>query len=451
MADVDLAGVSRVYPGGVVAVKDLNLEIRDHELLVLLGPSGCGKTTILRLIAGLEHASAGTVRIGGRIVNGDAPRRRNIAMVFQSQALYPHLTVRGNLAFGLNLRYGGWFQIKTRGEIEARVRQVAASLGIEGLLDRKPAELSGGQRQRVALGRAIVREPAAFLFDEPLSNLDAQLRLEMRRELKRLHTRLATTMVYVTHDQVEALALADRVAVMEGGRVRQVGLAQEVYDRPADRWVAAFVGNPPMNLIEGEWGNSMDSGETPGRPGGKRFIGKGWTMVIDERWLDGLGGEGHGPAKSRVTLGIRSEDVYLGDRYGGDGYGGDGYLRDGYGGDGYGGDGGSGVLAGAAEVVAVEPLGESTMIQFGPLGESGGPLGERGGAENAHVLWARAPARGGPRPGERVRVWFDARRIHAFDALTGMNLRGVPPRRHEKNELAFSTILRPLQIDKPTI
>ncbi|HEV3025438.1 MAG TPA: ATP-binding cassette domain-containing protein, partial [Pirellulales bacterium] len=255
MASVVLAGVSRVYPGGVAAVDHLDLEIRDQEFLVLVGPSGCGKTTTLRLIAGLERASAGTIRIGDRVVNDLAPRRRNIAMVFQGYALYPHLTVHGNLAFGLELRCAAdWFgrlrqrvwpvakdrvgkrrgaEAVERGQVDERVRQAAAALGIEPLLDRRPAELSGGQRQRVALGRAIVHEPAAFLFDEPLSNLDAQLRVEMRRELKQLHRRLATTMIYVTHDQVEALALADRIAVMEQGRVRQVGPPQEVYDQPS--------------------------------------------------------------------------------------------------------------------------------------------------------------------------------------------------------------------------
>jgi len=437
MAGVVLEGVSRVYPGGVVAVKDLDLEVRDQELLVLLGPSGCGKTTTLRLIAGLERASAGTIRIGGRVVNGDAPQRRNIALVFQSCALYPHLTVRGNLAFGLKLRYGGWFRRIGRRLVaraaaadsarsrspaaeldstEARVRQAASCLGIEGLLDRMPAELSGGERQRVALGRAIVREPAAFLFDEPLSNLDAQLRVEMRRELRRLHTRLATTMIYVTHDQIEALALADRVAVMERGRVRQVGPGQEVYDRPADRFVAGFVGSPPMNLVEGKWVDFMNSGvgQIGQRTCEKRFAGKGWNVVIDVRWLDGLGSKESPSVDCNVTLGIRSEDISM--------------HR-----------GGNGVPAGTAEVVAIEPLGESTIIHLRPLGEERGPQGQVGGAEGGQVggteggqvggteggqvLWAKATTRAESRPGDRVQVWFDARRIHWFDARTGVNLR----------------------------
>jgi len=417
MAGVVLAGVSRVYLGGVVAVKDLNLEVHDQEFLVLLGPSGCGKTTTLRLIAGLEQASAGTIRIGDRVVNGDAPQRRNIALVFQSCALYPHLTVRGNLAFGLDLRYGGWFrriwrdfvtsaaaadvenptaQVTKWGSIDARVRRAAANVGIEGLLERKPAELSGGERQRVALGRAIVREPAVFLFDEPLSNLDTQLRVEMRHELKRLHTRLGTTMVYVTHDQIEALALADRVAVMECGRIRQVGPGQEVYDRPAESFVARFVGSPPMNLIEGEWVDIIQGGLE--QTYGKRFVGKGWNLVIDERCMDGLGVKESSAVNRRVTLGIRSEDIYV-----------------------Y--ESGNGISAGTADVVAIESLGESAIIHLRPLEQERGPRGQSSCGGGGQVLWAKSPTRTGSRQGDRVQVWFDARRIHWFDARTGMNLR----------------------------
>ena len=234
MARVDLEGVSRVFPGGVVAVDNLNLTVKDQELLVLVGPSGCGKSTTLRMIAGLEEVTAGEIRIGGRSVNDTPPKDRDIAMVFQNYALYPHMTVYKNMAFGLQLRYGvSWFKqalyriarpaeaarlAQRRLEIDERVRQAAATLGIDKLLERMPRQLSGGEQQRVALGRAIVRQPAAFLFDEPLSNLDAKLRAETRRELKQLHGRLKATMIYVTHDQVEALTLGDRVAVMDRGK-----------------------------------------------------------------------------------------------------------------------------------------------------------------------------------------------------------------------------------------
>src|SRR5215216_2753233 len=242
MAGVTLDHITKKY-GEVTAVNDLNIQIRDQEFLVLVGPSGCGKSTALRMIAGLEEISAGDLYIGDRRVNDVAPKDRDIAMVFQSYALYPHMTVYDNLAFGLKLR-------KTpKAEIQRRVNEAAEILGLTNLLKRKPKQLSGGQRQRVALGRAIVREPMVFLFDEPLSNLDAKLRLETRAELARLHRRLAATMVYVTHDQEEALTLGTRVAVMNEGRVEQVGPPLEVYRRPETLFVATFVGSPAMNLL----------------------------------------------------------------------------------------------------------------------------------------------------------------------------------------------------------
>jgi multiple sugar transport system ATP-binding protein len=252
MAGVVLENVSREYPGGVVAVGGVNLEVRDRELLVLVGPSGCGKTTLLRLVAGLEEPSSGTITIGTRVLNDVAAKDRDIAMVFQNYALYPHMNVRRNLAFGLELREktNGWGWLwrwalspgrraklaARRDSIDRRVGQAARGLGIEDLLDRFPRQLSGGERQRVALGRAMVRSPAVFLFDEPLSNLDAKLRVETRRELKGLHERLQTTMIHVTHDQVEALTLGQRVAVMNEGRIQQVGRPMDVYDWPAARW-----------------------------------------------------------------------------------------------------------------------------------------------------------------------------------------------------------------------
>jgi multiple sugar transport system ATP-binding protein len=239
-----LDDVTKVYPGDVRAVDDVTLEIESGEFMVLVGPSGCGKSTLLRMIAGLEEVTDGAIFIGERDVTDLAPRQRDIAMVFQNYALYPHMTVRKNLGYGLKVR-------KTpSAEIERRVNDVARLLGLEELLERRPAALSGGQRQRVAMGRAIVREPAAYLMDEPLSNLDAKLRVAMRAELARLHERLATTTVYVTHDQIEAMTLGQRVTVMRNGLVQQVGRPQELYRDPANLFVAAFLGSPSMNLVE---------------------------------------------------------------------------------------------------------------------------------------------------------------------------------------------------------
>ncbi len=245
MAEVVLEGVSKVYPGGVNAVNNVSLLIQDREFIVLVGPSGCGKSTTLRMIAGLEEITGGTIRIGERVVNNVPPKDRDIAMVFQNYALYPHMSVYKNMAFALKLRK------LPRKQIDQRVRDAARVLGIEDLLDRKPKALSGGQRQRVAVGRAIVRQPKSFLFDEPLSNLDAKLRVEMRAELKRLHQRLQTTTIYVTHDQEEAMTLGDRIVVMKDGLIQQCGTPLEVYSRPARRFVGGFVGTPPMNFLNG--------------------------------------------------------------------------------------------------------------------------------------------------------------------------------------------------------
>jgi multiple sugar transport system ATP-binding protein len=242
MASVLYDHVSKRF-GEMAALKDFSLDIPDQEFLVLVGPSGCGKSTALRILAGLEDASSGRVLIGGRQVNDLPPRDRDIAMVFQSYALYPHMSVYDNIAFGLQLRK------MRKGEIDIRVKQAAEILGIGHLLERKPGQLSGGQRQRVALGRAIVREPAVFLLDEPLSNLDAKLRVHMRAEISKLHQRLHTTFVYVTHDQVEAMTMATRIAVMNLGIIQQVGSPQELYDRPANRFVAGFIGSPAMNFV----------------------------------------------------------------------------------------------------------------------------------------------------------------------------------------------------------
>ena len=244
MANVSLKGVTKVYDGGVTAVSSFDLDIEDKEFIVLVGPSGCGKSTTLRMVAGLEEITEGELYIGDRLVNDTPPKERDIAMVFQNYALYPHMTVYNNMAFGLKLR-------KTpRAEIDRKVKEAAATLGIEGYLNRKPAALSGGQRQRVALGRAIVREPKVFLMDEPLSNLDAKLRVQMRTEITKLHQRLQTTFIYVTHDQTEAMTMGTRIVVMKDGFIQQVDTPQNLYDYPANQFVAGFIGTPQMNFFD---------------------------------------------------------------------------------------------------------------------------------------------------------------------------------------------------------
>ena len=245
MAEVEFRDVTRRYAGGVVALDRLNLTVADGEFLILVGPSGCGKSTALRLLAGLDKPSSGELRIGGQVVNGLAPGDRDIAMVFQNYALYPHMSVYRNLAYGLRQRR------TPRAEVDRRVREAAELLEIDQLLDRKPGQLSGGQRQRVAMGRALVRKPRAFLLDEPLSNLDAKLRNQVRGDLKRLHREVPVTSIYVTHDQVEAMTLGDRLCVMSNGQVQQIGTTDDIYNRPANTFVAAFMGSPPMNLIPG--------------------------------------------------------------------------------------------------------------------------------------------------------------------------------------------------------
>jgi multiple sugar transport system ATP-binding protein len=245
MAEVKFDNVTKVYANGVLALKAFTIGIQDAEFVVIVGPSGCGKSTTLRMLAGLEEVTEGLIAIDGRVINDVPPKDRDIAMVFQNYALYPHMSVRQNLAFALKLRR------TPKAEIERRVRDAARILGIEELLDRSPKVLSGGQRQRVAVGRAIVRHPKAFLFDEPLSNLDARLRIDMRAELKRLHQRLRTTTLYVTHDQEEAMTLGDRIVVLKDGVMQQCGTPLEIYGRPANRFVAGFVGTPPMNFLNG--------------------------------------------------------------------------------------------------------------------------------------------------------------------------------------------------------
>lgn len=272
--------------GDVHAVRELTVDVEAGEFLVLVGPSGCGKTTALRMVAGLESPTDGTIRIGERDVTRDEPRERDIAMVFQSYALYPHMSVYDNLAFGLKQRR------TPKAEIKERVDEAASILGIGPLLQRRPRELSGGQRQRVALGRAIVRRPSVFLMDEPLSNLDAQLRLRTRAELSSLHRQLATTILYVTHDQVEAMTMGTRIAVMDGGVLQQIDTPQRIYDRPANTFVASFIGSPAMNLVEGEL---CATGET------LSFVGGGSTFALPPSLVQAA------IAGSRVTLGVRPE------------------------------------------------------------------------------------------------------------------------------------------------
>ena len=294
MATVTFENVNKVY-GEFQAVKDLNLEIGDGEFMVLVGPSGCGKTTSLRMIAGLEEITSGTLKIGDRVVNDVPPKDRDIAMVFQSYALYPHMSVRENLAFGLKLRK------VPKAEIERRVNEAAETIQLGKLLDRKPKELSGGQRQRVALGRAIVREPAVFLMDEPLSNLDAKLRVQTRAEIARLHQRLKTTVVYVTHDQVEAMTMGTRIAVMTEGLLQQVGTPQALYDTPINRFVAGFIGSPSMNFVEV---HMEGTGETA------RLVGAAdWSIPLPARYRDAATPR----AGKTIVAGFRPEHLDIGE------------------------------------------------------------------------------------------------------------------------------------------
>jgi multiple sugar transport system ATP-binding protein len=292
MAEIAYEHVSKVYPDGTQAVHDLELEIQDAELMVLVGPSGCGKTTALRMLAGLEEISDGEIRIGNRIVNDLTPKDRDIAMVFQSYALYPHMTVEQNLAFGLRLRK------LPKQEVAERVRRAARILQIEEFLKRKPRALSGGQRQRVAMGRAIVREPQAFLMDEPLSNLDAKLRVQMRAEIHQLQRRLGVTTIYVTHDQVEAMTMGDRVAVMNAGHLQQVDTPQVLYDHPVNEFVAGFIGSPSINLVESELTRSN---------GDLQVILGEHELTIDDQLARNRSGLSDYVGK-KIILGIRPED-----------------------------------------------------------------------------------------------------------------------------------------------
>ena len=359
MAQVVLKDLNKKYDE-VHAVKDVNLTIRDKEFMVFVGPSGCGKTTTLRMVAGLEEITSGEIFIGERVVNDLPPKDRDIAMVFQNYALYPHMSVYDNMAFGLKMRKFA------KPEIEKRVREAAEILGIQELLKRKPRQLSGGQRQRVAVGRAIVRHPQVFLFDEPLSNLDAKLRVQMRVELKRLHERLETTAIYVTHDQVEAMTLGSRVVVMKDGWVQQVGEPLEIYSKPQNRFVAGFIGSPAMNFLPVTLAEAN---------GGLRAEAKEFRIKLPTDRQGRLAAY-KGQA---VTLGIRPEDLHPGAA---------GDAPD---------------SAFDAVVDVVEPLGAEILLDTTVAGQS---------------VVARVDPSIRARPHEKIRLVFNADRIHFFDAKT---------------------------------
>lgn len=362
MARVSLQNVSKIFPGNVKAVDNISLEVADQEFVVLVGPSGCGKSTTLRMIAGLEEATAGDIHIGDDRVNHLPPKDRDIAMVFQNYALYPHMSVYKNMGFGLTLRK------YPREEIDRRVREAAQILGISNLLDRKPKALSGGQRQRVAVGRAIVRKPKVFLFDEPLSNLDAKLRVQMRTEISKLHDRLNATMIYVTHDQVEAMTMGDRIVVMKDGVVQQIDPPLALYNNPRNRFVAGFIGSPPMNFMEGRLGGE----------GGQLIFDEGnLQLAIPASMSDKLKSHAGGP----ITLGIRPEDVHDPD-----------FARS------------TGDFATVeAQVEVVEPMGAEIFLYL-TTGKS--------------PFIARVDAQVKTAPGERKSFQLDMAKSHWFDANT---------------------------------
>jgi multiple sugar transport system ATP-binding protein len=364
MATVTLRKLEKRY-GATPVVHGIDLEVADREFIALVGPSGCGKSTTLRMIAGLEDISGGEIRIGGRTVNDLPPRSRNISMVFQSYALYPHMTVRENMGFSLKIAG------RPQAEIDKAVAEAASMLSLEQLLERRPSQLSGGQRQRVAMGRAIVRRPEVFLFDEPLSNLDAKLRSQVRTEIKKLHARMQTTMVYVTHDQVEAMTLSDRIVIMRDGHIEQVGTPEEVFRRPATRFVAGFIGSPPMNLQEALVYD-----------GALAFSG-GATLPIPPEFRN------HVSAGQKVVFGLRPDDIF---------------------------PAGHGLHSGDAAAVhtvdlpiaITEPLGNETLV-----------FADFDGREWVSRMLNPKPLR----PGEKIAMSLDLGRAHLFDAGTGRTLR----------------------------
>jgi multiple sugar transport system ATP-binding protein len=376
MARVAFDEATKVYPGPVVALDHLTLDVADGEFLILVGPSGCGKSTALRMVAGLERISDGTISIGDRVVNDVPPKDRDIAMVFQNYALYPHMTVEKNLGFGLRRRH------TPREDVRQRVDEMSEMLGLQDLLRRRPGQLSGGQRQRVAMGRALVREPEVFLLDEPLSNLDAKLRVQMRSELKRLHDRIGVTTIYVTHDQVEAITLGERIAVLSQGVLQQVGPPQDVYDHPANVFVAGFIGSPPMNLLKGN------------AAGGRIAVGE--VEFVDRQVPDG-----------EVLVGIRPEGLHpVGEAF-------DGPVFE-------------------VSVEVVEPLGDEVLVH-GSI-EARAAEGRREAEEAALLadgkrdratITLRLPPEERPKPGSRLRVGMAQHKVRLFDAANGL---AVEPR-----------------------
>ncbi|MCU0958785.1 MAG: ABC transporter ATP-binding protein [Pirellulaceae bacterium] len=424
MAAVALEGVSKTFAGSIHALSDLHLQIDDQELVVLVGPSGCGKTTTLRLIAGLDAPDCGHIRIAGRVVNGEAPRARNVAMVFQQSVLYPHLTVADNLAAGLWWHEGeNWLArtwrrwrdpVGARGrpgserDIRRRVRHAAGVLGIGHLLARRPGALSGGEQQRVALGRALVRRPAAFLLDEPLSQVDAPQRGELRQEIRRVHERSHSTMVYVTHDQAEAMALGDRLVVMERGAIQQVGPPRDVYDRPATATVARLVGAPGMNLIPGRWQRQADH---------VQFCHGDATCILPYPTAV-PGPETYGSA---VVMGIRPEHCTVlplpAARAGGD------HNPT---------AGGGCPCLGPGEVLRGELLGSSRVVRVRLLARVGedpdiSSCWQLTGGPPRRIEWAiTVPVREAPDVGRRVAIGLDPSRVHWFHAHTGHRLAVAP-------------------------
>ena len=363
MAKVTLQDVRKVYENGFVAVHGATFEVQAGEFVVLVGPSGCGKSTTLRMIAGLASITQGTLSIGDRVVNDVLPKDRDIAMVFQNYALYPHMTVYDNMAFGLKLRK------IPKGEINTRVEQASKILGIESILDRKPKQLSGGQRQRVAVGRAIVRNPKVFLFDEPLSNLDAKLRVQMRTEISKLHRRLDATMIYVTHDQVEAMTMGDRIVVMNAGHIQQIDAPLHLYNHPVNKFVAGFIGSPAMNFIEG---CLVRDGRLHFRSQDAAF-----TLALSKRHERSLASyEGEA-----VILGVRPEDVYVA--------------------------GSPHIMGAVAEVDllldVMEPMGNEIFVYA---------------HARDHTLVARVVPQPLPKPGQSIKLAFDLEKLHFFDAET---------------------------------
>lgn len=363
MAGVILENIRKVYPNGHVAVHDATIEIKDGEFVVLVGPSGCGKSTTLRMIAGLETISLGTLKIDDRTVNDLAPKDRDIAMVFQNYALYPHMTVFDNMAFGLKLRK------YSKAEIRERVEQAAEVLGLAAILDRKPKQLSGGQRQRVAVGRAIVRKPKVFLFDEPLSNLDAKLRVQMRTEISKLHRQLEATMIYVTHDQVEAMTMGDRIVVLKDGHVLQVDTPLNLYNHPANKFVAGFIGSPAMNFVEG----LIECAE------GLHFHAQdgSLSLTLSSTHADRLGAY----VGQQIILGIRPEDLYVS---------------------------GTSFVPEHAQDTSVtidllEPMGNEIVVYARAC---------------EHVLVARVAPQPMPRPGDALSLAIATDKLHFFDAET---------------------------------